>query len=173
MALLDTVRAQRQISFAQAAVFAAEAVVCVLAALKLYERMGSAGGLWAAVSAVLVLQPGVQQSLAASVVRVIANLLGAGTGVVVSLIFPHGTAAVCVSLAVLILLCEWLRLDLGLRSACASLLIVTLSPDPELLHRGVERAVAVLVGCGIALTLQFALQLVRQRVEGGRLEESE
>src|SRR5947209_18644488 len=40
-------------------------------------------------------------------------------------------------------------------SACASLLIVTLTPDPALLHRGVERAVSVSVDCGIALVLQL------------------
>jgi uncharacterized membrane protein YgaE (UPF0421/DUF939 family) len=173
MSFWESVRAQREVSFAQAAIFAAQAVVCTLVAVTIYNWAGAGGGLWAAVSAVLVLEPGVKQSLAASVVRVLANLLGAGTGVVVSLVYPHGLAAVCLALALLILLCELLRLDMGLRSACASLLIVTLSPDPELLHRGVERAVAVSIGCGIALMLQLGLHWVRRQVVHGKLEESE
>jgi uncharacterized membrane protein YgaE (UPF0421/DUF939 family) len=173
MAFLETVLAQREISWAQACIFAAQAVVCTAAAVTIYSWADAPGGLWAAVSAVLVLQPGVKQSMAASVVRVIANLLGAGTGVVVTLAFPHGLAAVCLALAVLILLCELLRLDAGLRSACASLLIVTLSPDPELLHRGVERAVAVCVGCGIALVLQLALHWLRRPGGTRTAEESE
>ena len=98
-----------------------------------------------------------EKSLAASIVRVLANLIGVGTGVIVSMAFPQGFAAVAVSLVVVILLCELLRLDLGVRSACASLLIVMLSPDPALLHRGEQRAAAVIVGCGIGLLPQLAL----------------
>jgi uncharacterized membrane protein YgaE (UPF0421/DUF939 family) len=117
--------------------------------------------MWAAVSAVLVLQPGVQGSLKASIVRVLANLLGAGIGVVVGVAFQNRLAAICVSLVLLILVCELLRLDAGVRSACASLLIVTMTPDSSLIHRGVERASAVGMGCAIALALQFAVQPFR------------
>jgi uncharacterized membrane protein YgaE (UPF0421/DUF939 family) len=173
MGVLDTVRAQREISMAQALVFAAQAVICTVAAVAIYAWAGSAGGMWAAVSAVLVLQPGVQKSLAASLVRVVANLVGVGIGVLVSLAFPHGLIAVAVSLILVIVICEVLRLDMGLRSACASLLIVTLSPDPALLHRGEQRAVAVCIGCGIALILQLALHFVRGQRGAGKLEESE
>jgi uncharacterized membrane protein YgaE (UPF0421/DUF939 family) len=173
MTFWDTVRAQREISMAQATIFAAQAVVCTLAAIQLYAWAGASGGMWAAVSAVLVLQPGVQKSLAASLVRVVANLVGAGTGVLVSLAFPQGLAAVAVSLALVIFLCELLRLDMGLRSACASLLIVTLSPDPALIHRGEARAVAVCIGCGIALLLQLGLHWLQQHRGNGALEEGE
>ena len=157
MSFLTSVRAQRQISVLHALIFAAEAVFCTLAALAIYNWAGATSGMWAAVSAILVLQLHVQRSLAASIVRVLANLIGVGTGVIVSMAFPNGPVAVAVSLVVVILLCELLRLDLGVRSACASLLIVTLSPDPALLHRGEQRAIAVIVGCGIALLLQLAV----------------
>ena len=115
------------------------------------------------------------KSRAASFVRVLANLIGVGTGVIVSMIFPHGPAAVAVSLSlvVVILLCELLRLDLGLRSACASLLIVTLSTDAALLRRGEQRAVAVIVGCGIALLLQLALYWAGEQRNKTATEESE
>ena len=69
--------------------------------------------------------------------------------------------------------CDLLRLDLGLRSACASLLIVTLSPDPALLHRGEQRTVAVIVGCGIALLLQLALHWAGEQRHTAASEESE
>jgi uncharacterized membrane protein YgaE (UPF0421/DUF939 family) len=93
--------------------------------------------------------------------------------VIVSMSVLHGPAAVAVSLVVVILLCELLRLDLGLRSACASLLIVTLSPDPALLHRGEQRAVAVMVGCGIALLVQLAMRRVGEQRHTAAPEESE
>ena len=173
MAFLHSVRAQREISFSQALIFAAQAVVCTLAAMAIYNWAGAAGGMWAAVSAILVLQPGVHKSLHASFIRVLANLIGVGAGVIVSMSVLHGPAAVAVSLVVVILLCELLRLDLGLRSACASLLIVTLSPDPALLHRGEQRAVAVMVGCGIALLVQLAMRRVGEQRHTAAPEESE
>lgn len=168
-------RAQREISFSNALIFAAQAVICTLAALAIYRWAGATGGMCAAVSAilVLVLQPGVQKSLAASFVRVLANLIGVCIGVLVSMVFPQGPAAVAVALVMVILLCELLRLDLGLRSACASLLIVMLSPDPALLHRGERRAVAVIVGCGIALLLQLALYWAGKQHHTAPSEESE
>jgi uncharacterized membrane protein YgaE (UPF0421/DUF939 family) len=89
------------------------------------------------------------------------------------MLFRHGPVAVAVALVVVILLCELLRLDMGLRSACASLLIVTLSPDPSLLHRGELRAVAVIVGCGIALLLQLALYWAGKQRHMAASEESE
>lgn len=175
MALLHTVRAQREISFSQALIFAAQAVICTLAALAVYHRAGGTVGMWAAVSAILVLQPGVHESLAASLVRVLANLIGAGTGVIVSMVFPDvpAAAAVSLSLVVVILLCELLRLDRGLRSACASLLIVMLSPDPALLHCGAQRAVAVIVGCGIALLLQLMFYWAVEQRHTAASKESE
>ncbi|HEX8801512.1 MAG TPA: aromatic acid exporter family protein [Terriglobales bacterium] len=113
------------------------------------------------------------KSRAASFVRVLANLISVNTGVIVSMVFPHGPAAVAVSLVVVILLCELLRLDLGLRSACASLLIVTLSPDPALLHRGEQGTVEVIVGCGIALLLQLALYWAGKQRHTAAAAESE
>jgi uncharacterized membrane protein YgaE (UPF0421/DUF939 family) len=62
--------------------------------------------MWAAVSAVLV-QPRFQRSLAASAIRVIANLLGAGIAVAVSLPIPQRMAAAAVSVALIVLACEW------------------------------------------------------------------
>src|SRR4051794_15397965 len=119
--------------------------------------------MWAAVSAVLVLQPGFQRSLAASAIRVVANLLGVGIGALVGTMVPNRTVAVCISLVLIILLCEVARLDMGVRSACASVLIVGIGTD-SLLVRGFERATAVTVGCAMALLLQFATYPILQHV---------
>ena len=78
---------------------------------------------------------------------------------------PDRTLAVCISLVLIILLCEVARLDMGVRSACASVLIVGIGSD-SLVMRGVERASAVSVGCGMALLLQVATYPIIQRVMG-------
>ncbi len=168
--LLLQIQAQRE-SDAQtrleAMVFAAQAVAASVLVILLFRWMNNPNAMWAAVSAVLVLQPGFRRSLAASAVRVIANLLGAGIGVAVSLAVPWHLAAIGASLALIVFACEILRLDTGMRSACASVLIVTMGPG-SLVERGAERAIAVCAGCAVALALQIGLHaLLRRGAAGG------
>lgn len=130
------------------------ATVVILAA---YDWAHRSGGMWAAVSAVLVLQPGFRRSLASSAIRVVANLLGVGIGALVGLVIDDRVEAVCISLLLIVMICEFGRLDMGVRSACASVIIVSIGSNP-LVARSIERATAVCIGCGMALLLQFALQ---------------
>jgi uncharacterized membrane protein YccC len=175
---IGSIQAPRDItsrSVAESCVYAGQAVVASLAILAGYNWAGRQGGMWAAVSAVLVLQPGFRQSLAASVIRVIANLLGAGIAVVVGLAVASRPAAVGLSLVLIILVCEFAKLDAGVRSACASVLIVSVGAG-DIYGRGLERATAVAIGCGMALALQVllqpALEQFRRGVAGGRSGES-
>jgi uncharacterized membrane protein YgaE (UPF0421/DUF939 family) len=159
MRLLRDIQAKRRSdmqTLTESCAYAAQAVAATLLVVELYHWLGKGSAMWAAVSAVLVLQPRLRRSLAASAIRVIANLLGAGIGVAVSLAIPERIVSVVVSLTLIVLACEFLRLDAGLRSACASVLIVTMAPGP-LLERGQERASAVCVGCAVALALQFVV----------------
>jgi uncharacterized membrane protein YgaE (UPF0421/DUF939 family) len=168
MRILRDIQAQRQSdlqTWAESCAYAAKAVVATVLVVVLYRGLGKGSAMWAAVSAVLVLQPRFQHSLAASAIRVIANLLGAGIGVAVSLAIPDRLEAVLISLVLIVLACEWLRLDAGVRSACASVLIVTMAPG-SLVERGEERALAVCIGCGVALLLQVVLYgITRRRIK--------
>jgi uncharacterized membrane protein YgaE (UPF0421/DUF939 family) len=158
--MLLPIQAQREVtreSWAESCVYAGQAVVATLVVLELYQWAGKPGGMWAAVSAVLVLQPGFKRSLAASAIRVITNLLGAGIGVAAALAVHDRTLAVCIALVLIILACEILKLDAGVRSACASVLIVSIGSEP-VAERGFERASAVAIGCGAALLLQLIMQ---------------
>jgi uncharacterized membrane protein YgaE (UPF0421/DUF939 family) len=64
-----------------------------------------------------------------------------------------------------IIIGERLRLDKGLRSACASVVIVMMSAESSPLHRGVERASSVAIGCAVALVLQLLMQPVVSRLD--------
>jgi len=169
--LLSPIQAPRAItreSVAESCVYAGQAVVATLVILAAYRFAGKPGGMWAAVSAVLVLQPGFRRSLAASAIRVIANLLGVGIGVFVGLHLPDRTVAICTSLVLIILACEFAKLDAGVRSACASVLIVSVgSASDPLVERGVERASAVAIGCGMALVLQLVTQPIVHQFRRG------
>jgi len=167
MGFLSEIQAQRTIdreSFAESCAHAAQAVVATLLVAALYQWLAHGSAMWAAVSAVLVLQPRFHRSLAASAIRVIANLLGAGIGVGISLLLPDRLEASCIALALIVLTCELLRLDAGVRSACASVLIVTMVPGGSVVARGWERATAVCVGCGVALALQVVVYGLLRRV---------
>jgi uncharacterized membrane protein YgaE (UPF0421/DUF939 family) len=166
---IGSIQAQRDISsqsVAESFVYAGQAVVATLAILAAYEWAGKPGAMWAAVSAVLVLQPGFRQSLAASAIRVIANMLGAGIAIVVGLSVANRTAAVCLSLLLIIMVCEFAKLDAGVRSACASVLIVSIGSG-TLYERGVERATAVAIGCAVALALQLFMHPLIQQFRRG------
>ena len=97
-----------------------------------------------------------QAVVATVLVILLYRWLGAGIGVAVSLAVPQRIVAVAISLTLIVIACELLRLDAGVRSACASVLIVTMAPG-SLVERGEERAVAVCIGCGVALALQVVL----------------
>jgi uncharacterized membrane protein YgaE (UPF0421/DUF939 family) len=173
---IGSIQAQRGItsqSVAESCVYAGQAVVATLVILSGYDWAGHPGGMWAAVSAVLVLQPGFRQSLAASAIRVMANLLGAGIAVVVGLSVSNNTGAICLSLLLIVMVCEFAKLDAGVRSACVSVLVV-LAGSGALYERGLERATAVAIGCAMALALQMLMQPALQqfRRAGGRGGES-
>jgi uncharacterized membrane protein YgaE (UPF0421/DUF939 family) len=159
MSILAQIQAQRPTTRAtlfESCAYAAQAVIATTLVIGLYRWMGAGSAMWAAVSAVLVLQPRFHHSLAASAIRVIANLLGAGIGVIITLAIPQRILAEAIALTLIVLVCEFGRLDAGVRSACASVLIITMAPG-SLIERGIERATAVCIGCAVALTLQLAL----------------
>ena len=167
--MFSQIQAEREVTretIAESLVYAGQAVAATLLVLAAYTWAGKTGGVWAAVSAVLVLQPGFRRSLAASAIRVIANLLGAAAGIAAGFEFTDRTISVCVALAIIILICEFAKLDAGVRSACASVLIVSMGAG-TLYERGVERATAVAIGCGAALALQVLTQPVVQYFRRG------
>jgi uncharacterized membrane protein YgaE (UPF0421/DUF939 family) len=169
---LEPIQARRERtrqSLAESCVYAGQAIVATIVILAAYDWAGKPGGMWAAVSAVLVLQPGFRRSLASSALRVVANLLGVGIGALVGLAVEDRLAAVCISLLLIVMACEFARLDMGVRSACASVLIVGIGTSP-LLARSIERATAVCIGCGMALLLQLAmLPLIRWFLADARM----
>jgi uncharacterized membrane protein YgaE (UPF0421/DUF939 family) len=145
-------------------IMALEAAICTIVIISAYNYGHLAGAMWAVVSAVLVLQPAFDQSFATALIRVVANLLGAAVGSFVTVSHGHSVEDICIALAVVIILGERLRLDKGLRSAGASVVIVMMSTESSVLHRGVERASSVAIGCAVALILQLIMQPIVTRL---------
>ncbi len=119
--------------------------------------------MWALVSAVLVIQPAFEQSIAATVVRVLANTVAGLVGILMARFFGDGVWQMLVALVIVVLVCERLRLDLGLRTACVSLIIIMLSHPNAVVTSGTQRLGSVVIGCVLALVVQLFAEALRKR----------
>jgi uncharacterized membrane protein YgaE (UPF0421/DUF939 family) len=124
--------------------------------------------MWAVVSTVLVLQPGLEQSYGASATRFVSNLIGAMTGAIVDKLHGHAAIDVMLALALVVGFCELLRLDQGLRSACASVVIVMMSVNGAVVANATERRVlAVVIGCTTALAVRILAERLQSLLKVG------
>jgi uncharacterized membrane protein YgaE (UPF0421/DUF939 family) len=138
-----------------ALIFSAKAAMAAVAAVLLFGLTGLAGGIWAAVSAVIVTQPSMHPSVRASLTRVIANLIGASVGAVISLALGHHLLALAVGVLVTGMVCHFTKLDDALRPAYAAVVIVIMSADAQGWRGSLDRVLAVFLGCFCALAVGF------------------
>ena len=129
---------------------------------RLFPTVRGAGVTWAIVSAILVLYPGITQSLSAALLRIAANLLGSVIGFLTGYFVGVNTVSLVAALALTILAGELMRMDLALRTACVAAVIVMTANEHQVSTSVVERLCAVAVGCGAALVLQILTRPLRQ-----------
>jgi uncharacterized membrane protein YgaE (UPF0421/DUF939 family) len=86
-----------------------------------FRAIGWPGAVWAIITAILALHPGLGRSLRASRVRMAATLLGASIGMVSSLVLGGSTLAFLVGILATILTCYQCRLGRHLRQTCLTL----------------------------------------------------
>jgi uncharacterized membrane protein YgaE (UPF0421/DUF939 family) len=146
---------ETQSSHFSALIFSTKAAVAAVAAVLLFGLTGLAGGVWAAVSAVIVTQPSMHPSLRASTTRVIANLIGASVGAVMGLALGHQLLSVAAGVLVTGMVCHFTKLDEALRPAYAAVVIVIMSPDTKGWYGSLDRVLAVVLGCVCALAVGF------------------
>ena len=127
-----------------------------------YSVSRAPGAAWAIVSAILILYPGISQSLYAALLRIAANLLGSVIGFGVGYFFGTNIPEVIAALVVVIFAGELLRMDLALRTACVAAVIVMTANDHNLTLSIVERLVAVLCGCLAGLLIQLIFRPFRR-----------
>ena len=162
-------------TLAVAALYTAQAAGCVVLLTWAYGHTARGGLVWADISAVLALQPGLHQSIVTSVVRVLANTVGATVGLLVGAWRPTGKWPLILAIAITVPVCELLRLGLAGRTACvAAIIVLTVgggmgAGHPHLVTTGAERFAATVAGCGSALLVQLATDLIR-KVFAGRSE---
>ncbi len=107
---------------------------------------------WAAISAVIVIQPFLHTSLRASVVRVQANFIAALVGGALNALAGIPLLDLFIGIMAVGMVCHHLKMDEGLRAAYAATAIITLTMQGDHSWYGsVSRVIAVLLGCLCAL----------------------
>ena len=111
---------------------------------------------WSVVAVLLVLAPDAQGANTLAVQRIQANIIGAGTGLLISFLHEPLYTSVTLGIVLTILVCTFFKLTDVTRTALAALVIVTLRADPVAPWKtSLERMGCVLVGCLIGLIITF------------------
>lgn len=143
-------------SLMSALVFSVQVIVCSLLLKWGYTRVNKPGVSWAIISAIIVLQPGIEASVATSVARIGGNTVGAVIAVTVGKCLGDGTWQLLLAITLTAFACESLRLDLGVRAACVSVVIILSLHERNFVMSSVDRSVSVGVGSVVAVLMQTA-----------------
>ena len=166
-AILRMIQADRpsnRETFRMAILYASQVIVASVLLLEGFKWWKSSAGIWAVVSAALVIQPALQQAILASAVRIAANMIGGIVGILIGEFWGNSVGQFLIAVVIVVLICEYLRLDLGLRTAVVSVAVIMLKTDARVVSTGWERLVAVIVGCLMGLCIQLVAEAVRKRL---------
>ncbi|HEX4056155.1 MAG TPA: FUSC family protein [Tepidisphaeraceae bacterium] len=162
--LIQADRPNNRESFQTAVLYAAQVVFASALLMEGYHLYRSPAGLWAVISAALVVQPVMEQSIAASAVRIAANTVGGVCGILVGYFLGNGMWQFLLALVLVVFICDLLKLDLGLRTACVSVAVIMLRSEGHVLTTSRERLVAVVIGCVTALLVQLLAKAVQKKL---------
>lgn len=132
------------------------AVAAVLATLY-YQALNLPEGYWAVISAVIVMEAGVQDSLRLSWFRFAGTAIGAIMGLIWTLLLGANSWAVGIAILVTILLCNLLKLPESYRLAGVTAAIVILAGGTNPSEFALQRFTDVSVGILIALLVSILI----------------
>jgi uncharacterized membrane protein YgaE (UPF0421/DUF939 family) len=151
-----------------AALYAGQAVICIVLLKQLYVWRHWPAVTWAMISTILALQPGISQSVVTSVIRIAANTVGASVALAVSRMSLQPEFQLILSLIIVVFACESLRLSLALRTACVAVIIVLTVNEGHVLTTGTQRFTATVMGCLMALLVQLLTDVIWKKLPGPR-----
>lgn len=143
---------QKQIDFL---LYVAKCLIGTIIGFLIY-RAYPEGGAWSLVSILLVLSPEGKDAVTLAEVRIKANLVGAGTGLLLFFIHPPALIMICLGVIIVLVICEFLKLQVATRSALASVIIICIHQSGQYFYQvALERAAGVIGGCLIALLITY------------------
>lgn len=143
---------QKQIDFL---LYVLKCLIGAIIGFFLYRAFPESGA-WSMISILLVLSPEGKDAINLAEVRIKANLVGAGTGLVLFFLHPPAFIMVCIGVAAVLIICEFLKLQVAARSALASVVIICIHESGKYFYQvALERAAGVIGGCLIALLITY------------------
>jgi len=137
-------------------------------ALLVTRALEIANPIWAVVSSIVVILPGVKSALASASLRVLANGIGAGIGVGIAALYLPMVASLALGLVAVAAACRALGLDAAARSGGVALVIVLLRPEHGALGSSETRVLHVALGCGVALAVTLVVTQVEHLARRAR-----
>lgn len=126
-------------------------IVFILSHILNYKDIG-----WCLISVILVLSPDGKESIPLAITRIKANTVGASVGMICLWISPTNMWILSVAVFITLAACYILKLDAAARSALAATIIIMLHEEGKhVWDTAIERLIAVLAGCIIALIVTF------------------
>jgi uncharacterized membrane protein YgaE (UPF0421/DUF939 family) len=126
-------------------------VVFIISSLINYTDIG-----WCLISVMLVLSADGKDSVSLAFTRIKANAVGVSMGVLFLFIAATNMWVLSAALVATLGLCYVFKLDAGIRSALAATIIIMLHQEGRhIWDAALERIIAVLSGCVIALIITF------------------
>ena len=111
---------------------------------------------WVVISTFLVLSPEGKDAVDLALIRIKANFVGAGTGLILLAFNLPMLLAICIGSAVSLILCDLLKLSLGAKSTLAAVVIVLINYDQNSFwNTPIHRVSSVIVGCILALIITY------------------
>jgi uncharacterized membrane protein YgaE (UPF0421/DUF939 family) len=148
--------------------FAVRTTAAAVLTLLVSSRLHLVNPIWAVVSAVVVIFPEVRGSVSSAAVRVVANLVGAGTGFAVSLLHLPPVPSLVLALPVAAILCRIAAIDLAARTASVAVAIVLLKDPFDVQVSSEARVGLVVLGCSIALAVTLLAAAAEWALARGR-----
>lgn len=143
---------QKQLDFL---LYVAKCLIGAIIGFFIYRQFPE-GGAWSLVSILLVLSPEGKDAIKLAEVRIKANLVGAGTGLLLFFLHPEAFIMICLGVVIVVLVCEFLKLQVATRSALAAVVIISIHEKGHYFWQvAIERAVGVIGGCLIALLITY------------------
>ena len=111
---------------------------------------------WIIISTFLVLSPDGKDAVDLALVRIKANFVGAGTGLILLAFDLPVLLSICIGSVIALIICDLLNLSVGAKATLAAVVIVSINYNQNSFwSTPLHRVSSVIVGCILALIITY------------------
>lgn len=141
--------------------------VIVLTLTNIIDGLSYHDTIWSLLSMLLILSPDGMDSVTLAFNRIMANILGAGVGLLFITLLPQMMDMWVLILVIITTLGVGyaFKLDASIRSALVAAIIITMPQDAvQSMTTPVERVIAVIAGCCIGIVITYAFHFKKKNI---------